>query len=49
MKIREEALQKEDFNLWDVAIVDWAPKDLEQELGACEIQLALAKFLLNLP
>ena len=36
-------MQKEDFNLWDVAIVDWAPKDLEQELGACEIQLALAK------
>ena len=22
--------KKEDFNLWDVAIVDWAPKDLEQ-------------------
>ena len=35
--------KKEDFNLWDVAIVNWAPKDLEQELGACEIQLALAK------
>ena len=35
--------KKEDFNLWDVAIVNWAPKDMEQELGTCEIQLALAK------
>ena len=33
----------EDFNLWDVAIVNWAPKELEEELGNCEIQLALAK------
>jgi Rieske Fe-S protein len=35
--------QKEDFKLWDVAIVNWAPKELEEELGSCEIQLALAK------
>jgi len=35
--------KKEDFKLWDVAIVDWGPKELEQELGTCEIQLALAK------
>ena len=34
----------EDFkNLWDVAIVNWAPKELEAELGSCEIQLALIK------
>ncbi|RZD34437.1 MAG: hypothetical protein CXT75_09730 [Methanobacteriota archaeon] len=34
----------EDFeNLWDVAIVNWAPAELEEELGSCEIQLALAK------
>ena len=30
-------------NLWDVAIVNWGPKELEEELGNCEIQLALAK------
>ncbi|MDE0741140.1 MAG: twin-arginine translocation signal domain-containing protein [Candidatus Poseidoniia archaeon] len=34
---------KEDFKLWDVAIVNWAPKELEEELGSCEIQLALVK------
>ena len=34
----------EDFkNIWDVAIVNWAPTELEEELGNCEIQLALAK------
>jgi len=33
-----------DFeNLWDVAIVNWGPSDLEEELGVCEIQLALAR------
>ena len=35
--------KKGDFKLWDVAIVDWGPKVLEEELGACEIQLALVK------
>ena len=34
----------EDFeNLWDVAIVNWGPAELEKELGNCEIQLAPAK------
>ena len=35
--------KKEDFKLWDVAIVNWGPKELEEELGSCEIQLALVK------
>tara|TARA_B100000029_G_scaffold514649_1_gene618271 strand:+ start:1469 stop:2143 length:675 start_codon:yes stop_codon:yes gene_type:complete len=35
--------KKEDFKLWDVAIVNWGPKVLEEELGACEIQLTLVK------
>ena len=38
-----DVAKKEDFKLWDVAIVDWGPKVLEEELGACEIQLALVK------
>ena len=33
-----------DFeNVWDVAIVNWGPENLEEELGTCEIQLALAR------
>ena len=35
--------KKEDFKLWDAALVNWGPKGLEEELGACEIQLALVK------
>ena len=35
--------KKEDFKLWDVAIVNWGPVELEEELGSCEIQLALVK------
>lgn len=35
--------KKEDFKLWDVAIVNWGPKELEEELGNCEIQLTLVK------
>ena len=38
-----DVAKKGDFKLWDVAIVDWGPKVLEEELGACEIQLALVK------
>ena len=38
-----DVAKKEDFKPWDVAIVDWGPKVLEEELGACEIQLALVK------
>ncbi len=38
-----EVAKKEDFKLWDAALVNWGPKDLEEELGACEIQLALVK------
>ena len=39
-----EVAKIEDFkNLWDVAIVNWAPAELEEELGSCEIQLALVK------
>ena len=38
-----EVAKKEDFKLWDAALVNWGPKGLEGELGACEIQLALVK------
>ena len=38
-----EVAKKEDFKLWDAALVNWGPKGLEEELGACEIQLALVK------
>ncbi len=38
-----DVAKKEDFKLWDVAIVNWGPKELEEELGSCEIQLALVK------
>jgi Rieske Fe-S protein len=38
-----DVAKKEDFKLWDVAIVNWGPKELEEELGSCEIQLALIK------
>jgi Rieske Fe-S protein len=39
-----ETAKASDFkNVWDVAIVDWGPKELEAELGTCEIQLALTR------
>ena len=38
-----EVAKKEDFKLWDAALVNWGPNGLEEELGACEIQLALVK------
>ena len=38
-----DVAKKEDFKLWDAALVNWGPKGLEGELGACEIQLALVK------
>jgi len=42
--LSESKFKIEDFeNLWDVAIVNWGPAELEKELGNCEIQLALAK------
>ena len=36
--------RKEDFALNQAAMVTWAPKELEQELGTCEIVLTLIKL-----
>ena len=35
--------KKEDFKLWDVAIVDWGPKELEQELGDILVNIVETK------
>lgn len=39
-----EMVRKEDFALNQAAMVTWAPKELEEELGTCEIVLTLVKL-----
>ena len=42
--LKGKVARKEDFQLNQSARVIWAPKELEEELGSCEVVLALVKL-----
>ena len=42
--LKGKVARKEDFKLNQSAMVTWAPKELEEELGSCEVVLTLVKL-----